>query len=187
MKLKTIINIFGGPGVGKSTVAAGLFSLMKKEGYNVEFVTEYAKELTYEGRYNVLEQDQLYIFAKQHRKILRLKYEVDYIISDSPLLLSVVYSELNPYNIHDHELFKKLVYDINSKYHNLNIFLKRNGKHEYKQEGRYQDKEGAMFVDKAIESVLSKQNDKITFINYDDKTVLQIFKLLEEMNNEEGN
>ena len=54
MKLKMIINIFGGPGVGKSTVAADLFVIMKKEGYSVELVTEYAKELTYEKkRYNI--------------------------------------------------------------------------------------------------------------------------------------
>ena len=86
MKLKYVINLYGGPGVGKSTVAAELFSLMKKENYNVEFVTEHAKELTYEGRYNVLDQDQLYVFAKQHRKILRLKNKVDFINSLKPIL-----------------------------------------------------------------------------------------------------
>ena len=34
-----IINIWGGPGVGKSTAAAGLFYEMKKLQLNVELVT----------------------------------------------------------------------------------------------------------------------------------------------------
>lgn len=41
------INIFGGPGVGKSTISSGLFYQMKTRGYKVEFISEYAKDLTY--------------------------------------------------------------------------------------------------------------------------------------------
>ncbi len=45
-----VINLWAGPGAGKSTTAAGLFNLMKIRGYNVELVTEFAKEMVYEGR-----------------------------------------------------------------------------------------------------------------------------------------
>lgn len=178
MKLKYIINLYGGPGVGKSTVSAELFSLMKKENYSVEFVTEYAKELTYEGRYNVLDQDQLYVFAKQHRKILRLRDKVDYVISDSPLLLSSVYSEMNPYNIHDHPTFEKLVFNINNKYKNIDILLIRNPKYVYKQEGRYQDEEGALFVDKKIKKVIEKQCPDIKQLISGNNVVNEIMKLI---------
>ena len=37
-----VINLYGGPGTGKSTTAAALFALIKREGYNVELVTEFA-------------------------------------------------------------------------------------------------------------------------------------------------
>lgn len=177
MKLKLIINIFGGPGVGKSLMASGLYHEMKKMELNVEFVTEYAKELTYEGRYNVLEQDQLYVFAKQHRKILRLRDQVDFIISDSPLLLSAVYSELNPYNVFDHDLFAKLVYNINDKYNNLNILLERNMNFDYKQEGRYQDEAGALFVDNAIRKTIEKQKINVHPIISDYCTIEKIIAL----------
>ena len=59
-----VINLLGEPGAGKSTTAAEIYACMKKQGYKVELVTEYAKEVLYEDRYRVIE-DQVYIFAKQ--------------------------------------------------------------------------------------------------------------------------
>ena len=67
-----IVNLFGGPGSGKSTTAAGLFYEVKKLKLNVELVTEYAKDAVWEKRHNLLD-DQIYIFAKQQRRISRLK------------------------------------------------------------------------------------------------------------------
>lgn len=82
-----VINLLSGPGAGKSTTAAGLFYQMKLKGINVELITEYAKDMTWEERYNTL-SNQLYIFAKQYSRQLRVKNKVDYIVTDSPLLLS---------------------------------------------------------------------------------------------------
>ena len=39
-----VINFYGGPGVGKSTKAAGMFYKMQLAGYSVELVNEFAKE-----------------------------------------------------------------------------------------------------------------------------------------------
>lgn len=68
-----IINIFGGPGVGKSGIAAGVFSKMKANHIQVEFAAEVAKDYVWEERFNVLKNDQLAIFAKSHRRIDRLR------------------------------------------------------------------------------------------------------------------
>ena len=46
-----IINFYGAPGTGKSTLACELFVYMKKHGYNVELASEYAKECVYEKKY----------------------------------------------------------------------------------------------------------------------------------------
>lgn len=58
------VNLFGGPGAGKSTTAASLFAEMKKLGKNVELVTEVAKDFVWEERQKTLEI-QPYITVKQ--------------------------------------------------------------------------------------------------------------------------
>ena len=85
-----VINFYGGPGSGKSTQASGLFYKMKAAGYSVELVNEFAKECVWEGNVPML-KDQLWVLAHQHRKLVRLRDKVDYIITDSPVLLSIVY------------------------------------------------------------------------------------------------
>jgi len=179
MKLKMIINLFGGPGVGKSTIAAGLFYQMKIKGYNVEYVSEYAKDLTYEDRFNILSSDQLYIFTKQHRKIYRLKDTVEYIISDSPLLLPYVYFTLGSLDIYDKESFSDIVISTYNKYPNINIFLERNEKYDYETHGRTQSVAEAVMVDKTMKKML------LTCCNFEemksnDLTIDNIMKLIRE-------
>jgi hypothetical protein len=59
-----VINLWAGPGAGKSTTAAGLFFLMKLTGRRVELVTEYAKEVVYDQDPTRI-KNQLLILAKQ--------------------------------------------------------------------------------------------------------------------------
>lgn len=114
-----VINIFGSPGAGKSTTAAGLFHFMKKNNFNVELVTEFAKELTWSKRGKCL-KDQFYVSAKQNHRLERLKNQVDFVITDSPLFLGIIYASENYYS-----LFEPLLLQIFNSYNNLNIFLKR--------------------------------------------------------------
>ena len=66
-----VINIFGGPGTGKSVTAARLFAELKLQHKNCELVTEFAKELTYDESYRVME-NQIWIFANQHQRMYHL-------------------------------------------------------------------------------------------------------------------
>lgn len=87
-----VINIIGAPGTGKSTIAAMLFAKMKIAGYKCELVTEYAKDMVYENRSNIL-GDQVYILAKQNRRLTRLIDQgLDFAITDSPILLGCIYN-----------------------------------------------------------------------------------------------
>lgn len=136
-----IINILGGSGIGKSTFAAELFTLMKKELYDVELALEYAKDLVYENRLNTLE-NQIYVFGKQLHRIQRLVGKVEYIITDSPIILSSIYGEKYSENFH------RLVLETFNQFSNINILLKRG--HDYNPNGRLQTLEEAIEIDRKI-------------------------------------
>ena len=55
-----VINLFGGPGCGKSTTMARIFADLKIQGYNAEMVSEFAKDLVYEQRQETM-KDELYL------------------------------------------------------------------------------------------------------------------------------
>ena len=86
-----LVNLFGAPGAGKSTGAAYIFSQLKMRGINAELVTEFAKDKVWEGSKAVFE-NQAYIFGKQYFRISRCADQVDVIVTDSPLLLSILYN-----------------------------------------------------------------------------------------------
>lgn len=151
-----VINLFAGPGTGKSTTAAQLFSELKWNGINCELVTEFAKDKVWEESYKVLD-DQLYIFGKQTHKLRRLQGKVDVIITDSPILFSLIYDQTGNPNFHN------LVLDVYSEFRNINLFLKR--KKGFVQAGRVQSEEKAKMLDSKILEMLNR-ND-IPFEKYD--------------------
>ena len=160
-----VINIYGGPGCGKSTISAGLFYKMKNLDYKVELVQEYAKDMTYEKRTNILE-DQLYIFAKQARRLERLRGSVDYVITDSPLLLGLVY---NTKSI----LLNNLIEETFNSYNNKNFLLKRLKK--YQQYGRNQTEESAKTIDIKIQKILIEKRYWYNYIDANETAVDKIF------------
>lgn len=142
-----VINLFGSPGTGKSTTAAGLFFLMKTAQYNVELITEYPKELVWQERHKTF-HDQYYLSAKQNHRQEVLRGKVDYVITDSPLLLSLIYVPKDYY-----KQFKPIIREIFDSYENINIFLKR--LKPYNPLGRNQNEEESNEVAIQIKEMLS--------------------------------
>ena len=62
----------------------------QEKGINTEYVSEYAKELVWEGKYDVLE-NQEHLFAEQAKRLERLRGKVEVIVTDSPILMSHIY------------------------------------------------------------------------------------------------
>jgi adenylate kinase family enzyme len=148
--MSLIVNIWGGPGSGKSSTAAHLFAKMKQAGYSCELVSEEAKKIVWEGHLNLLE-DQWYISAMQNRKLMRLKGKVDYIITDSPLLMGTLYMDSSyPQSL------RSCVEDINDYYCNYHAMLNR--VKPFVQAGRSQDEEGARRIDTMCRELLEERN-----------------------------
>lgn len=140
-----VINLWGSPGAGKSTVAAGLFYRMKCAGYSVELVTEYAKDVTWEERTELF-KDQLYLLAHQNRRLERLRGKVEYCITDSPLLLTVAYTPKGYYST-----FNDFTHELWSSYDNENYLIKRS--HAFEQTGRWHTEEQTQAIDRIIEEI----------------------------------
>lgn len=136
-----VVNLFAGPGSGKSTMASGLFYHLKTNGYVAELAHEFAKDLTWENRQLAL-SNQVYLFGKQYHKLFRLKDKVDFIITDSPLALCLVYGKYEPFKFHD------CVLEYHRKFNNLNVFIQR--VKPYSEAGRSQTLDEAREIDKEI-------------------------------------
>ena len=154
--MSKIINLFGGPGIGKSTQASGLFTEMKKHHLNVEYTYEFPKEVAWEGNISQL-KDQFFITANQHRNISRLYGKVDYIIVDSPIVLGCFYEQRYgdgyPASFYEMTGFSNFLWDLFKQYDNINILLKRNDE-AYNTNGRLQDLQEAKEIDKDIRQTL---------------------------------
>ncbi|MCK9155061.1 MAG: ATP-binding protein [Paludibacteraceae bacterium] len=172
-----VVNLYAGPGAGKSTMRAGIFERMKNRGYSCEEATEYAKDKTWENNSVVL-QNQIYVFGKQHFRISRLLGKVDVVITDSPLLLSLWYGK---------DLGKEFKDLVISEYHkmwNLDIFVKRTK--PYNPKGRGQTEEEANEIDKWLERTLPSLGVKCKEFEGDQKSyeevLFYIFGYLESQN-----
>lgn len=150
-----VINFWAGPGAGKSSTMAQIFALLKWEGVNCEMAPEFAKELVWGKRFNTLD-DQLYVFAKQHHRLWRLKDQVDVILTDSPLPLSIIY------DTSQNMLFHDFVMDRFNQYDNINYFLERTK--PYNPAGRMQTEKEANGIDIKIKYFLMSSDINHTAI-----------------------
>ena len=160
--MKTIvINLFGAPGVGKSTGAAYIFALLKMAGIEAELVTEFAKDKVWEGNTAVFE-NQAYIFGKQSFRLSRCANKVDVIVTDSPLPLSIQYNQ----NDISRDNFNKYVLDIFNSYENKNYYLTRIK--EYSGNGRFQTEDESNQIGKEIIKILNDNNIEYRYVNGDE-------------------
>lgn len=147
-----IINLFAGPGAGKSTTAAALFAELKYRGVNTELVTEYAKDGAWEKRGEKFFKAQEYIFGKQHFRIGRVIDDVDVVVTDSPLLLGLVYMPRDFYL----PKLRDVIIEAHQRYESINVYLDRNK--PYSPVGRNQTEDEAKELDNKILGVLDELN-----------------------------
>lgn len=144
--MKTLhINLWAGPGTGKSTMAAGIFSALKWNKIDCELISEYAKQIVWEESYTKL-NNQIYLFGKQYSKHYNLESKVQVVITDSPIPMGCVYDNGKT------KYLKELVISEFHKFDNLNYFLGR--VKDYNPNGRMQTYEEALEKDKEIKQFM---------------------------------
>ncbi len=140
-----VVNLFAGPGAGKTTAAHEITALLKKQGIVTEYVPEYAKELVFAEAFELL-KDQKYVTGEQYRRINVLRGKVEVIVTDSPVLLGMVYGKKNTpeFNVEIDTMFRS--------FDNFNLFIQRGN--DYEQTGRIENAEQAKEKDKEIWALL---------------------------------
>lgn len=168
-----VVNLYAGPGVGKSTMNSFIFANLKKQGFNAEIVTEYAKDIVYSGAKVQLE-DQLFVMAKQNQRQWRLKKSgVEFIVSDSPLLLSEQYKRPDYFP----EYFSNFLLEVFNSYNNINIYLNRVDR-PFQQDGRVHDEAESRKIDIAIKHMLDKYGMKYLEVDAHESEVDRIIEYI---------
>lgn len=167
-----VINLFAGPGTGKSTTAAALFAELKYRGVNCEYIPEYAKDAAWEKRGKKFFRAQQLIYGKQSWRFDRVKDEVDVMITDCPLFLGLVYM---PPDFPMPSLRQTIREDYN-RYQNLNFFLVRNK--PFNPSGRNQTEDEAKGLDTDIKEMLYQQQVGFDALEFSRKNPAQIIKAM---------
>ena len=164
-KKTLVVNLFAGPGAGKTTCAWEIASELKKCGFEAEYVSEYAKEFVWDNKFEMLDgsvENQKIIFTEQSRRVNRLIGRVDVIVTDSPTLLSALYT-----NSYSEKFEKQILKDFTNNKENFNIFIERG--HTFQQTGRIHNLAQSCEIDRNIKRFLS--NNNICYESYNHNTI----------------
>ena len=159
------VNFIAGPGVGKSTTAASIFSQIKRVyagKITCELVTEVAKDFVWDGM--PVPFDPFSIWASQRRKIQRLQDIVDIVICDGPPILCPAYARYeDSMSATLLPQFEELVIADHNERVNFNVWVSR--KKPFSQVGRHVNEKQARELDGIIASFLIRA--QISTENFD--------------------
>jgi hypothetical protein len=182
--MSKLINLFGGPGIGKSGIAAGITYKMKKKHIKVNNPYEFPKRLAWDNNIPAI-SDQLYVFANQHRGIAECYGKVDYIVIDSPILFSTIYHRYYtkgyPAEMYG-KVFHDMVIDLHRRYGSINILLER-GVTIHNDDERFQNYKQSVEIDTLCKNVLDETKSPYHTVKVGDNSVKDIMKIIKKHDN----
>jgi len=158
--VKKLINLYGGPGIGKSVFAARLYTELSMRELCVELVGEYAKELIWQKDYDKLKY-QPFVTKGQIKKLAPVG-QCNIVITDSPLMLGLIYAKNEQHAKKSFKLIKDWHCNMEGV-DEINILLKRD-RSGYQENGRMESLEEASKKDEEIEKLLI--NHSIPYTSY---------------------
>jgi nicotinamide riboside kinase len=148
-----IINLFGGPGIGKTTLAAQVFAGLKTLDVEAACPTEHAKLALWQGREELLD-NQLILLGRTWDTVSTLSKKVQVIILDSPILLISHYgADREP------QCFHEAVGHYHQRHDRINVLLTRNDDLQYVPTGRRETPDRAKVIDREISSMLERYSE----------------------------
>jgi hypothetical protein len=175
-----VINLWGGPGAGKSTVAAGLFVLLRQHTKaNCELTNEFATELCFERAKDNL-KDQVYLLGNQFHRLWRLEQlGVDVAISDSPLGSGIGHMKAKgkPTFFHEYEALTKKLAD---EFLNTHIFLERDIYAEGGFKGNKATGKNAGWL-RNLDTQIRQVADPVKVVTYGPQAIEEVFKYVVPM------
>jgi hypothetical protein len=169
-----MVNLFAGPGAGKSSMTFALLAKLKSMGVNCDGAFEYAKVGEWEGRTGKIRQSQLYIAAKQHFRQHILDGEVQVVVCDGPFLLGIVYQKHSAKPLAN---LPATLVELHNQYDNINFYVNRTK--PYMQIGRSQTESEARTKDTEVRDMLIEYGISFTDIEYGDEGMAKIMAQLE--------
>lgn len=171
-----VINLFGGPGSGKTTTAAELFAALKKRHYNVELVTEFAKDLIMQNNPDAL-MHQFYVTGVQAHRIWSAAQKMQVVVVDSPILLGPIYDQRNS------KAFLQLCIEYHQELNNLNIFLGRKGV-QHSMVGRVHSLTESVGLDNRIHRLLDEL--KVEYLSLEEMGMDELLRLIGQLTSPTG-
>jgi nicotinamide riboside kinase len=176
MKTK-IINFVGGAGIGKSTMAALTFAELKSMHFKTEYVQEYAKMLVYKREFETLDNQYL-VSSEQYKMLKAVDGQVEYICSDSPLIIGLFYNRDYDTNVCNVEKTEAMILSKIKEFDNIYIYLERNNEYPFEKEGRVHDEEQSIAIDTKLKKLLDEFNIKYLSILSDKKSLPEIINYI---------
>lgn len=151
------VNLYAGPGFGKSVTAALLYAALKLRGIHAELVSEYAKELVYRDELKGKSQNE--IMREQLRRQGLLQGKTTVVVTDSPTPMSLVYALRLGVQGDDLEALYRQQREGTEGWYNMDVLLHRViTPEEFEQEGREQDLTGCLEMHEAITDFVRKHS-----------------------------
>jgi hypothetical protein len=169
MPNKLIVNCFGAPSAGKSVTAASFFSKLKKRHLDCLLVTEVAKDFVVEANEIAL-KNQHYVWSLQEYRLFCAHAHAQIVVTDSPLLLGLVYqTEATP-------AMQQVILEHHQQYDNFNVMIHLDPSRPYSMVGRVHSLTESLSINNQIVDILD--NNGIPYLDYDEYSEDEIVDLI---------
>lgn len=130
-----LIEFFGAPCVGKTAVAPGVFSILKRKGLDCEFVREAAQEIIFNKRLHLFNYQMSLLQRQFEAYYERILAGATIVISDSAMVLPSYYQSMKQ-NTELANLMGKVSSIYYSNFITYKVFVKRNPNIKYSDKAR---------------------------------------------------